>query len=97
MLVTKELFIYVSIKNNERVYAYHLPVTFQENVVAPFLKGNYSKIDRTYVDKYFTEYVKDKDGKIIPSINYMILNKSVALRKKWEIFLESSINENVEL
>lgn len=52
----------------------------------PFTKGQYSKIDRGYVNKYFSEYTPTG-----VSTNWQILNKDKAL---WEYWSETIYGES---
>lgn len=51
----------------------------KQTIVAPFIRGEYSKIDRDYVKKYFKKTTNS--GKI--STNWQILHKAKELREHW--------------
>ena len=65
-------------------------------ILIPFREGKYSKIDRTYVNENFTRFIKI-DNTIVESINYLILHKDPVLKKRWEDFLDVTIDSWAEL
>ncbi len=61
----------------------------KETILQPFSKGEYSKIDRDYVEKYYNYTLPDKTR----PINYLILTKDYSLKIYWEERIGLSIGD----
>lgn len=67
-------------------------------IITPFIKGEYSKIDREYVRKNFPrKYQQTLTGLVKQSVNYMILTKDDSLRKYWEEDKGLNLPESAEV
>lgn len=62
------------------MFVLKIPTKYKKNVVTPFLKGEYSKIDREYVNANFKQTASNGSY----STNWLILTKDKSLRKFWE-------------
>lgn len=62
---------------NTILIVFNIPHKLKENVVIPILEGKYSKVDRMYVNKYFSQY----RGNGAISNNWRILHKDVTLKR----------------
>jgi hypothetical protein len=71
----------------------------QQLIIAPFTRGEYSKIDKNYVDKYFQQFTSTGQQ----STNWQIVNKAETLRAYWEKelnvtpYIRISIPEDAEV
>ena len=89
----KDVFIYewntdylvLSIKLSEKII---------KNIINPFKKGQYSKIDKAYVNKKFPKQVRTISGEILESNNYQILNLSTSYKERLEDKLKVYIQNN---
>lgn len=65
-------------KEGERMFVFTVPEDKYYGVVSPFVRGEYSKIDRGYVNEKFP---KDPYGKL--RLNRRILDNDLGIRKEW--------------
>lgn len=70
---------HIELQDGTSIVVLSITAKERKNIVLPFLNGEYSKIDRKYVTKYFSSTV---NGNV--STNWLILNKSNSLRQYWE-------------
>lgn len=64
----------------------------KEKVVTPFLKGEYSKVDRTYVERNFPANPLHPNA-----ASRLVFDKSDITRKYWENLLQVSLPEGAEV
>ena len=90
------------VSENEIGFIWTLTDEQKSTIVAPFLEGKYSKIDREYVSKHFPE--KEFTGFDVFNapqykflVNYKILTKSQELKNWWEERLNCSLPEDAEV
>ncbi len=90
------------VNDNEIGFIWTLTEDQKSTIVAPFLEGKYSKIDRDYVSKNFPE--KEFTGFDVFNapqykflVNYKILTKSQELKNWWEERLNCSLPEDAEV
>lgn len=58
--IRENLYYIVEFDHEESVFfVLEIPKRYKEGVVDPFLKGEYSKIDRAYVARFFPQRLKD--------------------------------------
>lgn len=62
------------------MFVMKIPPKYKKDVIEPFLKGEYSKIDKEYVNAHFKSSTINGSY----STNWLILNKDKSLRKFWE-------------
>jgi hypothetical protein len=75
---------------------YDIPLSLQRTVVSKFWNGLYSEISHTYINKYFTPFVK-VEGETSVSLNHQILTKSPSRRVALELSLDCVISDEAEL
>lgn len=86
-------------KEGEFILVFKFTPEQQTQIVKPFMAGEYSKIDRNYVNQYFKSHTPSGH----PSTNWQILNKDEALRRHWEQelnvtpYIRISIPEDAEV
>lgn len=76
----------------EKMYVFELNEWQQEKVIAPFLEGKYSQIDREYVTKNFPRNPGSKTYR-----NRLVLDKDPAMKLHWEKSLGVKLPEGAEL
>lgn len=69
---------------NEEIY---------RNVIAPFCEGKYSKIDKTYVNKYFS----NQSSIGLKSMEWKICNKNSSIKRYWEDRIGVALSEEAEV
>ena len=62
------------------MFVVKIPTKYKKEVVTPFLKGEYSKISKEYVNAHFKQTTTGGSY----STNWLILTKDKSLRKFWE-------------
>lgn len=75
-----------------RMFVFRLNAEDKFKVVEPFLEGKYSKVDRTYVDKFFPNDPNHS--------NYgsrLVFDKSSLLRDQWEDKLGTALPLDAEV
>lgn len=79
-------------KEGDTLYVFSLSESEVEGVVKPFMKGEYSKIDRDYVTKHFPN---DPGHRLYG--NRLVLDKSGVLRKLIEEELDVRLPKGAEV
>lgn len=80
------------VKNDNVVVVLKFSDADIHKIVAPFLMGKYSQIDREYVKKNFFPTIHGN-----PSLNRLILDKSRILRAYWKDRLGMELPEGAEV
>lgn len=74
------------------MYVFSIPEKYKATVVRPFLKGQYSRIDRAYVEQHFPN---DPYHRLY--FNRRVLDRDPSLKEYWEEKIGVTLSEDAEV